>query len=167
LPASFSLLPQCEGGFGERLHRATEELFALGHSGAILVCSDSPTLPAAILRAAIDALRDGAPVVLSPALDGGYTLIGVSKPEQHLFEDVPWSTAAVHRCTMQRAEEAGLKVAELPAWYDVDDVTTLHLVEAELAGIRPPFADKSLRGSDAPATRACLDELRSSERRRA
>src|ERR1041385_670973 len=103
------------------------------HTGAILVNADSPTLPAALLPAPIDATRRGG-VVLSPALDGGYTLIGLSQMHERLFADIPWSTSEVHRRTVERAREIGVPVASVPGWYDVDDGSTLALLQAELAG---------------------------------
>ena len=57
LPPSFRLLPQCDGEFGTRLSHAVTELLRAGHAGAILVNADSPTLPASILQAAVDALH--------------------------------------------------------------------------------------------------------------
>ena len=93
LPASFRLILQGDGELGARLTRATADLLAAGHAGVILVNSDSPTLPRAILRAAVDAMHRGDRVVLSPALDGGYTLIGLSKPHPEIFTGIPWSTA--------------------------------------------------------------------------
>jgi uncharacterized protein len=152
LPASFRLLPQCEGDFGVRLATATRELLAR-HAGAILVNADSPTLPASILRAAVDATRR-AGVVLSPALDGGYTLIGLSKMHERLFEDIPWSTSKVHQRTVERAREIGLNVASVPGWYDVDDDASLALLQAEFAGEALPFASEP--GAAAPATRSYL-----------
>jgi rSAM/selenodomain-associated transferase 1 len=151
LPPGFRLLPQCEGGFGTRLQTATRELLN-AHAGAILVNSDSPTLPASILREAVDATRRGGTVVLSPALDGGYTLIGVSRLHARLYADIPWSTAQVHARTLERAAEIGLPVVDVPGWYDIDDGESLALLEAELAGEPTPFAG----GADAPATRAYL-----------
>ena len=155
LPPGFRLLLQTQGDFGTRLATATRALLE-HHAGAIMVSSDSPTLPAAILRAAVDAtLRDGA-VALSPALDGGYTLIGVSRLHPRLYEDVPWSTSAVHQKTVERATEINLPVVHLPCWYDVDDAASLGMLESELAGASLAFADKSLVGAPAPATRAYL-----------
>jgi rSAM/selenodomain-associated transferase 1 len=151
LPPGFRLLPQCEGDFGIRLQTATRKLLD-GHAGAILVNSDSPTLPASILRHAVDATRRGGAVVLSPAHDGGYTLIGVSKLHPRLYADIPWSTAQVHGKTLERAAEIGLPVVDVPGWYDVDDGESLALLEAELAGGPTPFAG----GAEAPATRAYL-----------
>jgi rSAM/selenodomain-associated transferase 1 len=155
LPPGFRLLLQCQGEFGTRLATATRELLAAGHAGAILVNADSPTLPAAILRAAIDATRRGG-VVLSRALDGGYTLIGLSRPHARLFEDIPWSTSAVHQATVERAAEIGVPVANVPGWYDVDDADALALLQSELAGEPLPFAQAGLRGAAAPATRSYL-----------
>src|SRR6266550_2438501 len=65
LPPGFRLLPQCEGDFGTRIVTATRALLD-AHAGAILVNSDSPTLPASILRQAVDATRRGGNVALSP-----------------------------------------------------------------------------------------------------
>jgi rSAM/selenodomain-associated transferase 1 len=153
LPPGFRLLLQCEGDFGVRLATATRELLA-AHSGAILVNADSPTLPVSILRAAVDATRRGGAVVLSPALDGGYTLIGVSKLHERLYADIPWSTSQVHGKTVERAAEIGLPVARVPGWYDVDDAASLALLESELAGAPLAFAERGLAGAAAPATRA-------------
>ncbi len=89
LPDSFSLVLQCEGDLGQRLDRGIADLLAAGHAGAILINSDSPTLPRTILRAAVDALKSGDRAVISPALDGGYTLIGLSRPHPHLFTPDP------------------------------------------------------------------------------
>jgi len=153
LPPGFRLLLQCDGDFGTRLLAATRELLDT-HAGAILVNSDSPTLPAGILRAAVDATRRGGAVVLSPALDGGYTLIGLSKLYERLFEDIPWSTSKVHQLTIERASEIGLPVVNVSGWYDVDDAESLALLEAELAGEALPFTQTS--GAHAPATRSYL-----------
>jgi uncharacterized protein len=158
LPPSFRLLAQCEAGFGERLARAVSDLLSAGHAGAILVNADSPTLPASILAAAANALRGEDAVVLSPAIDGGYTLIGLSHPHAHVFTDIPYSTPHVYRLTVQRAREMGLPVINVPGWYDVDDAQSLRLLEAELAGRRLSFLDPELQGAAASATRRFLTE---------
>lgn len=160
LPADFGLQSQREGGFGARLFGAVEDGLARGHTGVILVNSDSPTLPASILSSAVAALADGTPVVLAPALDGGYTLIGVSVADSRLFDDIPWSTSGVYRRTIQQAYEAGLSVVQLPMWYDIDDAMSLRLLAAELAGTRPAFASPALQGGQAAATRTLYDDLR-------
>lgn len=152
LPESFRLLPQGEGDLGARLLKGTHDLLAEGHRGAILVNSDSPTLPKPILRQAVDAVRAGDNVVLSPAFDGGYTLIGLSRPHARLFADIPWSTSTVYQLTLERAREVGVPVVNVPGWYDVDDAQSFRMLEAELAGERA-FAGAALAGAEAPATR--------------
>jgi hypothetical protein len=160
LPDAFELILQGEGGLGARLLKATADLIAAGYAGVILVGSDSPTLPKAILRAAADAVRQGDNVVLSPALDGGYTLIGLSRPHARLFDDMPWSTDAVYRLTLARAAELGLPVVSVPGWYDVDDAASFQMLEAEIDGVRPAFAATHLVGAAAPATRQFLRDRR-------
>lgn len=156
LPGGFHLLPQSDGGLGERLLNATVDLLNAGHDGAILVNSDSPTLPLSILCAAVHAVRQGDAAVISPALDGGYTLIGLTNPHARLFADIPWSTPQVYRLTLERAREIDLPVIAVPQWYDIDDEYTLWLLQAELAGERLAFAAPRLIGADAPATRRFL-----------
>jgi hypothetical protein len=152
LPPGFRLLLQSEGDLGIRVASASRELLKR-HAGAILVNADSPTLPASILRAALDATRRGG-VVLSPALDGGYTLIGLSQMHERLFQDIPWSTSKVHQRTVERAREIGVAVTGIPGWYDVDDAASLALLQGELAGDTMPFASEA--GAAAPATRSYL-----------
>jgi rSAM/selenodomain-associated transferase 1 len=156
LPAQFHLLLQGEGDLGARLLKATADILCLGHAGAILVNSDSPTLPRAILRQAVDAVRAGDNVVLGPALDGGYTLIGLSRVHARLFADIPWSTDTVYSLTLERAREIGLPVVNVPPWYDVDDAASLRMLEDELAGAHLPFVDPSAAPADAGATRHFL-----------
>jgi rSAM/selenodomain-associated transferase 1 len=163
LPRGFELTPQVDGDFGERLRRGVVDLLEKGYEGVILVNSDSPTLPLAILSDAVAAVRRAAGhadcVVLSPAYDGGYTLIGLTKPHARLFQDVAWSTGTVYATTLQRAHEIGLAVVNVAGWYDVDDATSLKMLEDEMAGVRLDFA--STRGALASATRAFLDARRS------
>jgi len=152
LPEGFGLVPQGTGDLGARLNKGIDDLLAAGHAGAILVNSDSPTLPRAILNDAVEQVRAGDNVVLSPALDGGYTLIGLSRPHPRLFADIPWSTGRVYELTLERAREIGLPAVTLDGWYDVDDGASYAMLERELDGIRPPCAKAALQ--DAPRTRA-------------
>jgi glycosyltransferase A (GT-A) superfamily protein (DUF2064 family) len=119
----------------------------------MLVNSDGPTLPASFLLEAIELLRRPHDrVVLGPAADGGYYLIGLKVAHRRLFEGIPWGSASVARLTIERALEIGLDVALLPEWYDVDDAQSLRWLQHELAG----RSDRFRGGSPAPATRAFL-----------
>lgn len=108
---------------GERLAGAFEAVFGEGPDRAVVVGSDHPTLPAGLIETAFSRL-DEAPAVLGPTPDGGYWGLGLRStawPEaRRLFEDVPWSSGAVLATTRERARSAGISVAELPCWYDVD-----------------------------------------------
>ena len=122
--------PQAPGSLGLRLRAALESLLAEGHPCALAIGSDSPTLPPARIGAAIGALR-AHDAVLGPTEDGGYYLLGVSRPAWALLENVPWSTANVAQVTRQRDADAGISLAELEAWYDVDDEATLRRALAD------------------------------------
>ncbi|MBO0751557.1 MAG: TIGR04282 family arsenosugar biosynthesis glycosyltransferase [Bradyrhizobiaceae bacterium] len=158
LPGGFGFVLQGDGDLGARLNGGINDLLAAGHSGAILINSDSPTLPRAILESAVEAVRSGDNVVLSPALDGGYTLIGLSRPHPHLFARIPWSTRRVYELTLARAREIGLPAIAVDGWYDVDDAASYAMLEQELDGVRPPFATGPLQ--DAPKTRAFVRRRR-------
>ncbi len=154
LPEGFCMVAQRDGGFGERLVGAVEDLLACGYGAVCLIDSDSPTLPAASLAAAVRALSlPGDRAVLGPSEDGGYYLLGVKGAHRRLFEDITWSTEHVARETLERAAESGLEVVELPTWYDVDDAVTLRALCDEL------FAGARKEGFHAPQTRAFLAGL--------
>ncbi|TBW33422.1 glycosyltransferase [Siculibacillus lacustris] len=159
LPTPFGLVLQSDGDLGARLDAGIRDLLALGHGAAIIVSSDSPTLPRASFAAAVDRLLAEDCVVLCPALDGGYTFIGLSRPHPELFADMPWSTADVHRLTVERARAIGLTVHEVPMWYDVDDRETLAVLRADLAGEPLPFACDGAARMPAPTTAAWLARL--------
>lgn len=155
-PPAFGLIPQRGEGLTARLTGVCEDLFAAGRVSVTLMNSDSPTLPARIVVAALAALaRDGDRIALGGADDGGYCLIGLKRAHRRIFENIAWSTAAVYRETLARAAELRLEVAALDRWYDVDDAASLRRLGAEL------FAAKSgLRhGDPAPHTRAYLRRL--------
>ena len=158
LPDGFCLVAQRGEGFGERLLFATEDLFSLGYGAVCLIDSDSPTLPASALAAAVDLLaQPGERAVLGASEDGGYYLIGLKAPYRRLFEDIDWSTERVAAQTRERAAEIGLEVVELPVWYDVDDAATLGSLCAELLG--GETASRRAAGYPAPRTRSFLESI--------
>jgi hypothetical protein len=153
LPGEFGLLLQAGDDLGHVLLGATRALLLAGHDCVLLVNGDSPTLPPRLLMEAIEALREpGDRVVLGPASDGGYYLIGLKHPHQQLFANIAWGTETVARSTRQRAAEIGLETALLPEWYDVDDIQTLCWLQDELSG----HATRFRGGGFAAASRAFL-----------
>jgi uncharacterized protein len=152
----FALVAQRGDGFGERLLAAAEDVLACGFGSVCLIDSDSPTVPREAYEQAVKELaRPGDRIVLGPAADGGYYLIGMKRAHAEVFEGIAWSTATVYAETCERAREAGIEVVELPLWYDVDDGATLKILQAELlAGMAPGFA--AMAGHAAKHTRAIL-----------
>ena len=70
--------------------------------------------------------------MLGPAEDGGYYLIGMNTPSDALFHDIDWSHSVVLQQTLDRAADAGLRVATLPYWYDIDTADDLACLEGAL-----------------------------------
>ncbi|HEY1545752.1 MAG TPA: TIGR04282 family arsenosugar biosynthesis glycosyltransferase [Xanthobacteraceae bacterium] len=162
LPPSFRLLLQVDADFGNVLHGAARDLLAAGHDCVLLVNGDSPTLPTRLVADAVAALRRaGDRMVLGPASDGGYYLIGLKHAHRHAFAEIPWGTSDVARLTVARAGEIGLESVLLPEWYDVDDAESLDWLRAELAGRSTRFHG----GSPAAATRECLARSPTAARR--
>ena len=85
----------------------------------MLIGTDCPELDGRLVQAALDRLG-GNDLVLGPATDGGYYLIGLRSPTPALFGGIPWGTGEVLRSTLSVAETAGLSVALLPRLSDVD-----------------------------------------------
>jgi uncharacterized protein len=118
--------------FGDCLYTTIDRVLC-AHESAVVLNSDSPTLPTALLIETARVLaQPGDRAVIGPSTDGGYYLLGLKKRHRALFERITWSTEHVMRQTLQRAEEVGIDVHVLPPWYDVDDRDTLKLLRAEL-----------------------------------
>lgn len=151
--------PTAVEGFGRCLLHAAQALFDQQYASVCLLNADSPTLPTSYLTRAADILAaPGERVVLGPASDGGYYLIGMKAPHACLFQDVAWSTDSVAEQTRLRARGHGLDVVELPPWYDVDDAASLERLLVELASLRANGAQK-LGPFPAPATSRCVARL--------
>lgn len=163
LPQGVRLLPPRSVGLAQSLPDAIEDLVTAGYQGACLVNADSPTLPTSLLVEAITRLSaPGDRVVLGPATDGGYYLIGLKSPHRHLFHDIDWSTERVYRQTAERAASIGLELVALPVWYDIDDAASLGWLCSELFRGRLPSRCLG-EGWAASHTRAFLRTLMAAE----
>lgn len=111
---------QPEGDLGARMLAAMQACHGAGRPG-LVVGSDLPPLDAAYVRQAAAALERHE-VVLGPAEDGGYGLIGLQAPVPELFADLPWGTSEVAAETRVRIARLNLSLAELPPLWDVDDI---------------------------------------------
>lgn len=106
-------------GLGARLIGAFSREFRAGARRVIMIGSDCPGVDARVVREAFGALSD-CDLVLGPALDGGYYLIGLAAPAPGLFRGIAWSTEAVTSQTLARASALGLSYQALPPLCDVD-----------------------------------------------
>jgi rSAM/selenodomain-associated transferase 1 len=118
---------QAEGDLGRRMHTAFERRFAAGAQAVVLVGSDLPAISASHLREAIAALSR-VPVVLGPAEDGGYWLIGQQAPGFDLFSGVVWSAAETLAATRGRIATLGVAHEETAVLNDLDTVRDLETI---------------------------------------
>jgi len=134
LAPGFRLIPQEGADLSSRLLNSLDQLVGEGHVGALLIDSDTPTLPADFLRRAVDLVATPEiDLVLGPSDDGGYYLIGMRTVRPTLFREIPWSTADVLSETIKRAEAERLRIACLPPWFDVDTPGDLARLSASIA----------------------------------
>jgi rSAM/selenodomain-associated transferase 1 len=159
LAPNLLLTPQRGRDLGERLHHLLSDSLNAGAWQAVVVDSDSPTLPASYVTQAFALLDGPHDVVLGPCDDGGYYLIGLKQPQSRLLQEVRMSTASVLADTLALAADLGLRTGLLPVWYDVDTVAELYRLRAELA-----CAVEGVAPRTAPHTRAFLPSLGLAER---
>ena len=111
-----------------------------------------------MLHEAVVVLRaPGDRMVLGPAEDGGYYLIGLKRVHRRLFENIAWSTESVLASTLDRAREIGLETKLLPSWYDVDDAASLSCLCQELFSMNGHSGTQA--GYAAPHSREYLGKL--------
>lgn len=109
---------------GERMHHAFSSVLRGSGDKCVLIGSDAPDLPVELIARAFSALEDH-DVVLGPAADGGYYLVGSKEPCAQVFEGVVWGSAEVFNKTKQNVEALGKNVFVLDGWFDVDDPVSL------------------------------------------
>ncbi len=139
----WSRLEQRGGDLGERLAEVFADLFAAGAGAVVVVNSDSPALPSEYLEQAFADLAPGR-IVLGPAADGGYYLIGAGRETwdtgadslTKLLTGSPMSSTRLLGDTLRGARASGLQVAQLPLWVDVDEPADLGVLE-RLTGDAP------------------------------
>ncbi len=135
---------------GERLDGVAARAFEAGFGPLLFVGADSPTLPPSFLASALEGLGRGrADVALGATEDGGYYAVGTRAPAAGLFDAVEWSTPRAYVQTARNAARLGLRLLELPPWYDVDTPADLARLRAELS------SDEGARRR-APSTYRCL-----------
>ena len=123
---------QESGDLGQRLESAVEQAFSEGARRVLVVGTDCPSLDERLYRKAFEAL-DRADVVFGPAIDGGYYLVGLSRPCAGIFQNIEWGGAQVLKQSLAAAATCGLQTALLDARPDVDVPDDLPAANTALA----------------------------------
>ncbi len=121
-------------GLGERMCHALNCALAR-YDSVVIVGSDCPFIDVAYLQCAFEYLRIEPGVVLGPAADGGYVLLGLNQIDKRLFEHIDWGTSEVLEQTQQRLNAIGWAAKELPVLQDIDRPEDLPLLQP-FAGLR-------------------------------
>lgn len=124
LGSAWSMQPQSGGTLGERLADATSRTFTAGADRIVVIGTDSPWIDDVLVEQAFSVM-ERADLVLGPAADGGYYLVGLAKPTPGLFRGIPWSTSRVLDQTLANARTLGRAVSLLSEGYDIDRLTDL------------------------------------------
>jgi rSAM/selenodomain-associated transferase 1 len=117
------------GDLGQRMRHAARQALAEARQ-VILLGTDVPLLDAAYVRRAVRGLQMGADVVMGPAEDGGYVLLGLKRVEPGLFDGMAWGTERVAQQTRRACEAAGLSLHELEPLWDLDRPDDLERLRA-------------------------------------
>lgn len=104
---------------GEKLSKAVIEAFTEGFKKTVIIGTDCPSLTIEHINKAF-LLLDSSELVLGPAVDGGYYLIGLSSYHQELFQNISWGSDKVYRQTLRAAEKLTLKTAIMEKLADLD-----------------------------------------------
>jgi hypothetical protein len=147
------LIDQGDGSLGRRMARALEPFSS---SGALLIGTDTPSLPAALLAASCKALHRSR-VVIAPSLDGGYYALGVRGAMPPIFTAIRWGSAGVFDSTVKRLKRAGIGYKLGPAWYDVDRWADVMLLAVHLRMLARARTGNG--ASPCPATELVLERL--------
>ncbi|MHB1424240.1 MAG: TIGR04282 family arsenosugar biosynthesis glycosyltransferase, partial [Gemmataceae bacterium] len=148
----FGLIPQGDGDLGQRLSAFFGGQRDVGARAVMAVGADSPTLPIEYIERAFAALEN-ADVVLGPATDGGYYLVGCGPIHPPLFDNIAWSSGRVLAETVAALVETRWRLALLPPWYDVDTPDDWIMLRGHVAAMRRAGIDPAV-----PHTEALLRE---------
>ncbi|NUN96659.1 MAG: TIGR04282 family arsenosugar biosynthesis glycosyltransferase [Candidatus Omnitrophica bacterium] len=124
---------QCGEDLGLRLKHAFDRQFDRGWTQVLAIGSDSPQLSADIVRENLR-LFENSDIILGPASDGGYYLLGLSRPPEDMFETVRWSCSTTFEDTLRAAKRKGWRAGIGPESYDIDTLADLERLLGEGEG---------------------------------
>lgn len=142
LGSDLNVCPQGGGDLGQRMSRAFEDAFGGGFQNVVIVGTDCPELNVPLLIRALDS-TEVEDLVLGPAADGGYYLIGLNRPVPALFDGISWGESDVLKVTMQIADSNKLTMALLEKLTDVDRPEDIHVWNRTISIIIPTLNEES------------------------
>lgn len=113
--------PQAEGDLGQRMFEAMNTCFQKGYRYVVLIGVDIPDITDSTVMKAFEYLRDS-DIVFGPAADGGYYLVGLTRPIKKLFDTIPWSTGQVLIQSLEKAKTLRYSVAMTEVLEDIDTI---------------------------------------------
>jgi len=131
----FALVPQADGDLGCRLSLFFDVQLSAGAESVVVLGTDSPTLPLTLIEQGFAALQR-ADVVLGPATDGGYYLVGCGRRVPPIFEGIAWGGPTVLAETIARLADPAWRLVVLPPWYDVDTGADWQMLCGHIAALR-------------------------------
>src|SRR5262249_57847380 len=137
--ARYRLVPQGDGDLGQRLKRFVSDHLQ-GAARVVVLGTDSPTLPLEYVTRAFDLLMR-CDVVLGPATDGGYYLLGCTRRVPPIFDGIAWGESSVLSQTTERLQAASWSFTLLPPWYDVDTLADWRMLPGRIAAMRAAGLD--------------------------
>lgn len=156
-----TLIDQVGDDLGARMNQAVTVLFTQGYRQVLFIGTDVPTLPLDHFKHALSLLNSH-DLVLGPAFNGGYYILGLKRPAPELFTDIPWSTDQVFSLTSEKAAKLGLTAAVLEPWRHVDTLADLHLlIESCHAESKTPKHDRVFSNRTADVLHTLAKRLRS------
>ena len=157
---SVRVIDQVGDDLGARMNQVFETLFAQKYTQVVIVGTDVPSLPLEQYKQAFTLLGSH-DLVLGPALDGGYYLIGLNRPSPELFTGIPWSTEQVLNLTQEKARALGLRTSLLAPWRDIDTISDLNaLIEAGAVDTKKPKHEQTFSSRTAGALQLLAKRLR-------
>jgi uncharacterized protein len=144
LPRENSCFPQQGESLGDRMRHAFDVLFSRGFKRVLLIGADLPAIPLKILTDAIAALENDSEIVLGPASDGGYYLVGMNRLIPEIFKDISWSQPDVLAITTAKLVSHNRKFKLISPWYDIDIIDDLRRLNSECAVAPAGFMKNTL-----------------------
>ncbi len=141
------LLAQRGQDMGERLANCCADLLSSGFHSLVILGADSPTVQPEVVYEAFEQLAQPSALVVGPATDGGYYLLGLNQLYPELFAQINWSSPDVLAQTQARAATLQLTVSLLPAGLDIDTPADLESLQQQIADgtAAPPKTTRYLK----------------------